>query len=79
VIEAHPELKGHPVLVVAINGPALGTHLDRDRLADAGLPLLVPQLSQDEFLDIDDHMRPRGHRAVAATLDAAIRGRDRAR
>lgn len=78
VLEASPELEGHAVLVVAINGPALGTHLDQDRLAAAGLPLLVPQLSQDEFLDIDDHMRPRGHRAVAAALDAAIRGRGRA-
>ena len=79
VLEAHAELEGHPVLVVAINGPGLGTHLDEVRLAAAGLPLLVPQLSQDEFLDIDDHMRPRGHRAVAAALDAAIRGRGRAR
>jgi hypothetical protein len=79
VLEAYPELEGHAVLVVAINGPLLGTHLDHDRLAAAGFPLLVPDLSDGDFLDIDDHMRPRGHRAVAAALDAAIRGRDPAR
>jgi len=79
VLATYPELSERQVLVVAINGPGLGTHLDTARLAAAGFPLLVPELSDGDFLDIDDHMRPRGHRAIAAALDAAIRDRDPAR
>lgn len=73
VVASHPELSGHRVLVVAINGPGRGTHLSAEALAREDLPLVVPQLSPADFLDIDDHMRPRGHRAVAAAIDAAIR------
>lgn len=73
-LDAFPQLRSHRVLVVAINGPGVRTHLSGERLAAAGIPLLETELSAADFLDIDDHMRPGGHRKVAAALDAAIRG-----
>jgi len=74
VLGAFPELRSHRVIVVAINGPGVATHLSVEPLAAAGIPLILPDLSKADFFDIDDHMRPAGHRRVAAALDAAIRG-----
>lgn len=74
VLEAYPELRDHRVIVVAINGPGIATHLSIESLAAAGIPLILPELTEADFFDIDDHMRPGGHRRVAAALDAAIRG-----
>lgn len=73
VLAAHPELRSHRVIVVAINGPGVATHLSAEPLAVAGTPLLLPELSKTDFFEIDDHMVPAGHRRVAAALDAAIR------
>ncbi len=79
VLAGFPELRRQRLLVVAINGPGAGTHLEAAELSAARIPLIVTELARDDFLEIDDHMRPRGHHAVATALDAAIRGRGRAR
>lgn len=73
VASAYPELSDYQTVVVAINGPKLGTHLDVARLAAAGLTLIVPDLDHEDFMDLDDHMRPRGHRKVAETIAATLR------
>ena len=75
VIEAHPALRRDRLMVVAINGPGAGTHLSAERLAASGIALLVPRLEVDDFYDIDDHMRARGHAKVAAQIAAAIDAR----
>jgi len=41
-------------------------------LAAAGLPLLVPELIRADFFDLDDHMRPPGHRKVAQAIAAQL-------
>ena len=38
-----------------------------------GVLLIVPKLTADDFLRIDDHMRPRGHRTVARAIADALR------
>lgn len=73
VLAAYPELRSHRVIVVAINGPSVATHLSVEALAAVGIQLILPDLSEADFFDIDDHMRPAGHRRVASALDAAIR------
>jgi hypothetical protein len=72
VLSSHPELRRHRVIVVAINGPRLGTHLSSTQLAAAGIPLVVPTLDQEDFFAIDDHMRARGHQAVAALIAGSL-------
>ena len=73
VLKSDGAIRDHRVIVVAINGAGLGTHLSAAALTSAGYPLISPKFSTADFFDLDDHMRPRGHRAVAAALDEAIR------
>lgn len=70
VIEASGITQSHKVIVVAINGPDGFTHLEAGRtiLESADVPLLVPKLTSDKFMQIDEHMTPEGHRAVAAAI-----------
>ncbi len=74
-LESHRVLRNRRVIVVAINGPGIGTHLSADRLAAAGISLLVPALDSGDFFSIDDHMRAQGHAKVADQLAEAIRYR----
>ena len=68
VLAAFTELQHRRVIIVAVNGPGAGTHLDPSKLSAAGFPLLIPELAREEFLDIDDHMRPQGHAVVAVEI-----------
>lgn len=63
------------IIVVAINGPGLGTHLSQgsQQFEHAGITMLVPNLGPDEFYAIDDHMRPRGHALVAEQIANILR------
>ena len=70
-IQHFPVSRSHRVIVVAINDSRT-THLTASALKDAGLELLVPPLAADDFMEIDDHMRPRGHRVIAAAIAASV-------
>ncbi len=74
VLERFPAVRDNPLLVVAINGRPNRTHLsiDAEAFRPAGIVLVVPELTDEDFFALDDHMRRQGHRAVAAAIAAAL-------
>jgi len=72
VLAKFPAQVDRRVIVLALEEPGVRTHLEREPLADAGLPLIVPVVAREDYYELDDHMRPRGHRTVAAAIDAAV-------
>lgn len=74
VLRMHRTLLEHRVFVVAINWRDNYSHLEpgRKHIDAIGAALLVPQLNEDHFFRIDDHMNPTGHRLVADLIAQAV-------
>lgn len=68
VIGAYSQWRNHATYVIPIARPGQVITLASSKLERAGIGLIVPQLSPDDFFSIDDHLRPRGHEAVARAI-----------
>ncbi len=68
VLDTHSQWRKHRTFIVPINRPGQNIPLAESRLRAAGVELIVPRLQSGDFFSIDDHLRPRGHDAVAAAI-----------
>jgi hypothetical protein len=73
VVKRFPLTRDHRLLVVVVN-PTLTSHLveSRELFTKAAIPLVIPPLKKVDFYDLDDHMRPSGHRGVGVAIAAAL-------
>lgn len=77
-MRAFPVLRTHRTVVVVINTPDITTNIaaGREAIESEGIELLIPTLRASEFMALDDHMTPDGHRAVAAAIASTLRARN---